>query len=307
MILGSGPNRIGQGIEFDYCCCHASSPCSDAGFETIMVNCNPETVSTDYDTSRSPLFRAAHVRRRDEHRRCRKAGRRDRAVRRPDAFESGDRLHEAGVPIIGTSPDSIDLAEDRKRFGALLDRAENSMPENGTCYFGGRGESGCRTRSVIRCWCGRAYVLGGRAMAIVYDEESLDDYMRSAVDASPEKPILIDKFLERAAEFDVDALADETACVIAGIQEHIEEAGIHSGDSSSVLPPQKIAVEHLGNDAALHANAGQGSECQGADEYSVCDQGRPRLCARGEPARVAHRAVCFQSDRRADARRSPRW
>jgi carbamoyl-phosphate synthase large subunit len=244
MILGSGPNRIGQGIEFDYCCCHASFALREAGFETIMVNCNPETVSTDYDTS-------------------------DRLYFEPLTFEDvmnivdvenpegvivqfggqtplnlAMRLHKAGVPIIGTSPDSIDLAEDRKRFGALLRDLGIPQPDNGMAA----------TSEEAREIAGRigypvlvrpSYVLGGRAMAIVYDEESLDEYVRNAVGFTPDRPVLIDKFLEQAAEFDVDALADETACVIAGIQEHIEEAGIHSGDSSCVLPPLRIDEEHL--------------------------------------------------------------
>jgi carbamoyl-phosphate synthase large subunit len=244
MILGSGPNRIGQGIEFDYCCCHASFALSDAGFETIMVNCNPETVSTDYDTS-------------------------DRLYFEPLTFEDvmniveienpegvivqfggqtplnlADRLHNAGVPIIGTSPDSIDLAEDRKRFSALLKELNIPQPANGTAVSGEEAKEIAKKIGypvVVR----PSFVLGGRAMAIVYDEQTLDEYMRSAVDASPEKPILIDKFLERAVEIDVDELADASGVVVAGIQEHIEEAGIHSGDSSSVLPAQKIAEEHL--------------------------------------------------------------
>ncbi|HEX8736862.1 MAG TPA: carbamoyl-phosphate synthase large subunit [Pyrinomonadaceae bacterium] len=244
MILGSGPNRIGQGIEFDYCCCHASFALRDADFETIMVNCNPETVSTDYDTS-------------------------DRLYFEPLTFEDvmnivetekpegvivqfggqtplnlADRLHNAGVPIIGTSPDSIDLAEDRKRFSALLKELNIPQPENGTATSPEEAKE-CAAQIGYPIIVRPSFVLGGRAMAIVYDEQTLDEYMRTAVDASPEKPILIDKFLERAVEIDVDALADETACIIAGIQEHIEEAGIHSGDSSSVLPAQKIAAEHL--------------------------------------------------------------
>jgi carbamoyl-phosphate synthase large subunit len=244
MILGSGPNRIGQGIEFDYCCVHASYALHDAGFETIMVNCNPETVSTDYDTS-------------------------DRLYFEPLTFEDvmnivdvekpngvivqfggqtplnlAMRLHEAGVPIIGTSPDSIDLAEDRKRFGALLDELGIPQPENGTAVSI-EGARLIAERIGYPVLVRPSYVLGGRAMAIVYDEETLDDYMRNAVDFSNERPVLIDKFLEQAAEFDVDALADETTCVIAGIQEHIEEAGIHSGDSSCVLPPVRIEAEHL--------------------------------------------------------------
>ncbi len=244
MILGSGPNRIGQGIEFDYCCCHASFALRDAGFETIMVNCNPETVSTDYDTS-------------------------DRLYFEPLTFEDvmnivdkerpegvivqfggqtplnlASRLYEAGVPIIGTSPDSIDLAEDRKRFSTLISELKIPQPANGTAVSAAEAKKIADEIGypvVVR----PSFVLGGRAMAIVYDESTLDAYMRDAVDASPEKPILIDKFLERAIELDVDALVDDTACVVAGIQEHIEEAGIHSGDSSSVLPPQKVAEEHL--------------------------------------------------------------
>jgi carbamoyl-phosphate synthase large subunit len=244
MILGSGPNRIGQGIEFDYCCCHAAFALRAAGFETIMVNCNPETVSTDYDTS-------------------------DRLYFEPLTFEDvmnvidvehpegvivqfggqtplnlAMRLQDAGVPIIGTSPDSIDLAEDRKRFGALLTKLGIPQPENGMAASGEEAKGIARAIGypiLVR----PSYVLGGRAMAIIYDEESLDEYVRTAVDFSPDRPVLIDKFLERAAEFDVDALADEETCIVAGIQEHIEEAGIHSGDSSCVLPPVVIEPEHL--------------------------------------------------------------
>ncbi|HBB94542.1 MAG TPA: carbamoyl-phosphate synthase large subunit, partial [Blastocatellia bacterium] len=213
-------------------------------FETIMVNCNPETVSTDYDTS-------------------------DRLYFEPLTFEDvmnivdvekptgvivqfggqtplnlAMRLHESGVPIIGTSPDSIDLAEDRKRFGALLNELGIPQPENGTATsIEGAREAANRIGYPVLVR--PSYVLGGRAMAIVYDENTLDDYMRTAVDFSHDRPVLIDKFLEQAPEFDVDALADDSACVIAGIQEHIEEAGIHSGDSSCVLPPVRIAEEHL--------------------------------------------------------------
>jgi carbamoyl-phosphate synthase large subunit len=244
MILGSGPNRIGQGIEFDYCCCHASFALRDAEFETIMVNCNPETVSTDYDTSDRLYFEPLTF----------EDVMNIVDVEKPDGvivqfggqtpLNLADRLHAAGVPIIGTSPDSIDLAEDRKRFGALLEKLNIPCPDNSSVTSAEEAKAVANTIGypiVLR----PSFVLGGRAMAIVYDDQSLDEYMRSAVDASPEKPILIDKFLERAAEIDVDALADETTVVIAGIQEHIEEAGIHSGDSSSVLPPQKIAPEHL--------------------------------------------------------------
>jgi carbamoyl-phosphate synthase large subunit len=244
MILGSGPNRIGQGIEFDYCCCHASFALREADFETIMVNCNPETVSTDYDTSDRLYFEPLTFE--DVMNIVEKEN--------PDGvivqfggqtpLNLADRLHQAGVPIIGTSPDSIDLAEDRKRFSALLEELNIPQPPNGTAVSPEEAREIAEKIGypvVVR----PSFVLGGRAMAIVYDEPTLDEYMRTAVDASPEKPILIDKFLERAVEIDVDALADETAVVVAGIQEHIEEAGIHSGDSSSVLPAPKIAPEHI--------------------------------------------------------------
>ncbi|HEX7176086.1 MAG TPA: carbamoyl-phosphate synthase large subunit [Pyrinomonadaceae bacterium] len=244
MILGSGPNRIGQGIEFDYCCCHASFALREAGFETIMVNCNPETVSTDYDTSDRLYFEPLTF----------EDVMNIVDVERPEGIivQFGGqtplnlalRLSEAGAPIIGTSPDSIDLAEDRKRFGALLSELGIPQPEAGTATSPEEAKE-CAARIGYPVLVRPSYVLGGRAMAIVYDERSLDDYMRTAVDASPEKPVLIDKFLERAAEFDVDALADETAVVVAAIQEHIEEAGIHSGDSSCVLPPVRIAPEHV--------------------------------------------------------------
>ncbi|HEY0376785.1 MAG TPA: carbamoyl-phosphate synthase large subunit [Pyrinomonadaceae bacterium] len=244
MILGSGPNRIGQGIEFDYCCCHASFALRDAGFETIMVNCNPETVSTDYDTSDRLYFEPLTF----------EDVMNIVDVERPEGvivqfggqtpLNLALRLSAAGVPIIGTSPDSIDLAEDRKRFGALLAELGIPQPENGTAVSPDEAKK-CAARIGYPVLVRPSYVLGGRAMAIVYDEASLDEYMRTAVDASPERPVLIDKFLERAAEFDVDALADETACVVAGIQEHIEEAGIHSGDSSCVLPPVRIDPDHL--------------------------------------------------------------
>ncbi|HET7285993.1 MAG TPA: carbamoyl-phosphate synthase large subunit, partial [Pyrinomonadaceae bacterium] len=244
MILGSGPNRIGQGIEFDYCCCHASFALHEAGFETIMVNCNPETVSTDYDTS-------------------------DRLYFEPLTFEDvmnivdvekpegvivqfggqtplnlAMRLHHAGVKVIGTSPDSIDLAEDRKRFGALLKELGIPQPENGMAASVEEARD-VAARIGYPVLVRPSYVLGGRAMAIVYDQETLETYVRNAVGFTPDRPVLIDRFLEHSAEFDVDALADDTACVIAGIQEHIEEAGIHSGDSSCVLPPVRIDPEHL--------------------------------------------------------------
>jgi carbamoyl-phosphate synthase large subunit len=244
MILGSGPNRIGQGIEFDYCCCHAAFALREAGYETIMVNCNPETVSTDYDTSDRLYFEPLTF----------EDVMNIVDVEKPDGVivQFGGQtplnlamsLHRAGAPIMGTSPDSIDLAEDRKRFGALLVELAIPQPENGLAATAAEARAIAR-RIGYPVLVRPSYVLGGRAMAIVYDEDSLDHYVGAAVGITPERPVLIDKFLERAAEFDVDALADESACVIAGVQEHIEEAGIHSGDSSCVLPAVRIDPEHI--------------------------------------------------------------
>ncbi len=239
IVLGSGPNRIGQGIEFDYCCCHASFALKEAGFETIMVNCNPETVSTDYDTSDRLYFEPLTFEDVMEI----------VAVEKPDGvivqfggqtpLNLALKLQEAGVPIIGTSPERIDLAEDRKRFGQLLAELEIPQPQNGTamCLEDARAVA---TEIGYPVLVRPSYVLGGRAMSIVYDQASLDDYMTSAVEASPEHPVLIDKFLENAFEYDVDALCDGEQVIIAGVMEHIEEAGIHSGDSTCILPPIMI-------------------------------------------------------------------
>jgi carbamoyl-phosphate synthase large subunit len=241
MILGSGPNRIGQGIEFDYCCCHASFALQEFGYESIMVNCNPETVSTDYDTSDrlyfEPLTREEVLNIYD--------------VEKPDGVivQFGGQtplnlalpLKAAGVPIIGTDPADIDLAEDRKLFGKLLDDLGIPSPPNGTATS---AEEACAVarRLGYPVLVRPSYVLGGRAMVIAYDEETVRRYMREAVVFSQDRPVLIDRFLEDATEVDVDALADSQGSVlIAGIMEHIEEAGVHSGDSSCVLPPQGLS------------------------------------------------------------------
>jgi carbamoyl-phosphate synthase large subunit len=239
MILGGGPNRIGQGIEFDYCCVHASFALKELGYETIMVNSNPETVSTDYDTSDKLYFEpltyedVLHI----------------IDAEKPDGVivQFGGQtplnlavpLEKAGVKIIGTSPDNIDRAEDRKRFKVLLKKLGLIQPSNDTANS---VEEARRVAEeigypvVVR----PSYVLGGRAMEIVYDEDALEGFVRRAVEASSEHPILIDKFLEDAIEIDVDAVADGETCVIAGIMEHIEEAGIHSGDSACVTPPYSL-------------------------------------------------------------------
>ncbi len=236
MILGSGPNRIGQGIEFDYCCCHASFALQDFGVESIMVNCNPETVSTDYDTSDRLYFEPLTL---EEVLNIYDTEKPDGVIVQfggQTPLTLAIPLKNAGVPIIGTDPLNIDLAEDRKQFGKLLDDLKIPSPANGSATT---VEGACAiARSIGYPVLVRpSYVLGGRAMAIVYDEDSVRRYMLEAVTFSQERPVLIDRFLEDATEVDVDALCDMDGTVlIAGIMEHIEEAGVHSGDSSCVLP-----------------------------------------------------------------------
>jgi carbamoyl-phosphate synthase large subunit len=242
LILGGGPNRIGQGIEFDYCCCHASYALKEAGVESIMINCNPETVSTDYDTSDKLYFEPLTV---EDVMNIVDLEKPIGAIVQfggQTPLNISGELSNAGLNILGTSPDSIDIAEDRKRFQQMLHKLKLIQPENGTATSLEEARLVASRISypvVVR----PSYVLGGRAMEIVYDEKGLDDYMAKAVEASPERPILIDKFLEDAIEVDVDAIADGQTCVIGGIMEHIEEAGIHSGDSAMVLPPHTLAKD----------------------------------------------------------------
>jgi carbamoyl-phosphate synthase large subunit len=239
MILGGGPNRIGQGIEFDYCCCQAAFALKDAGFETIMVNSNPETVSTDYDTSDHLFFEPLTAE--DVLNIC------DRMKPKGLIVQFGGQtplnlakaLEAAGAPIIGTSVDSIDIAEDRERFQALVERLQLKQPANGIALDLQQAIHVAR-RIGYPVLVRPSYVLGGRAMEIVYDEEALRRYMVKALEASPDKPILIDKFLESAIEVDVDCLSDGTHTLIGGVMQHIEEAGIHSGDSACVIPPHSM-------------------------------------------------------------------
>jgi len=244
VILGGGPNRIGQGLEFDYCCCHAAFALAEAGYETIMVNCNPETVSTDYDTSDRLYFEPLT---------------REKVLDILDLESSKGRIHgvlvqfggqtplklsaaieRAGYPLLGTPADSIDLAEDRGRFGELLNRLRINCPRWGVARSAEEAfeiARGIGYPVLVR----PSYVLGGRAMEIVYSDGDLANYMRQAVQASPDHPVLIDEFLHNATEFDVDAVSDGKDVVIGGIMEHIEEAGVHSGDSSCSLPPVNVS------------------------------------------------------------------
>ncbi len=240
IILGGGPNRIGQGIEFDYCCVHAVFALREAGFETIMINCNPETVSTDYDTADRLYFEPLTL---------------------EDVLEIVDKeqpegvivqfggqtplrlavpLERAGVPILGTSPDAIDRAEDRERFEALLEKLGLARPPSGMARSSDEAER-VAERIGFPVLVRPSYVLGGRAMSIVHDVAALRDYMRFAVRASPEHPVLVDRFLADATEVDVDAICDGERVVIGGIMEHIEEAGVHSGDSACSIPPWSLA------------------------------------------------------------------
>ena len=240
VILGGGPNRIGQGIEFDYCCVHASFALKELGYETIMVNSNPETVSTDYDTSDKLYFEPLTLE--DVLNICDQEN--------PDGvivqfggqtpLNLAAALQERGVPIIGTSPRSIELAEDRKYFSALLDEIGLKQAEAGTAT---NEEEAVQVahRIGFPVLVRPSFVLGGRAMMIVYDEDELRTYMREAVDASPERPVLVDRFLQHAMEIDVDVIADGTTSVVGAIMQHVEPAGIHSGDSACMIPPNKVS------------------------------------------------------------------
>ncbi len=309
-MLGGGPNRIGQGIEFDYCCVHAAFALRENGFETIMVNCNPETVSTDYDTSDRLYFEPLTL---------------------EDVLEIVDKekpfgvivqfggqtplklardLEANGVPIIGTSPDSIDIAEDRERFQKLLQQLNLKQPPNRTA----RAEDEALRLAeeigyplVVR----PSYVLGGRAMEIVHDPRDLERYMREAVKVSNDSPVLLDRFLDDAIEVDVDCLCDGERVLIGGVMEHIEQAGVHSGDSACSLPPYSLPADADRRPARADRADGEGAQGRRPDERAVRDPeaGRPvdDLRARGEPARLAHGALRVQGHRHAAGEDRARW
>nr|AAW03322.1 hypothetical protein [Cystobacter fuscus] len=243
LILGSGPIRIGQGIEFDYCCVHAAFALREAGYETVMVNCNPETVSTDYDTSDRLYFEPLTIEDVLE------VSQREKPVGAIVQFGGQTPLRlsvpleKAGLPILGTSPDAIDRAEDRERFAQLIEKLGLTQPENGVARS---HEEAYRVAQRIGypVMVRPSYVLGGRAMEVVYDQQSLERYMREAVSASPEHPVLIDRFLKEAIEVDLDLVADRTGAVlVGGVLEHVEEAGVHSGDAACTLPPHSLSPD----------------------------------------------------------------
>jgi carbamoyl-phosphate synthase large subunit len=244
MVLGGGPNRIGQGIEFDYCCVHAAFALREEGLESVMVNCNPETVSTDYDTSNKLYFEPLTVedvlsiyeKEKPEGLICQFGGQ--------TPLNIAGELAAAGVPILGTSPDTIDLAEDRDRFRQMMQKLGIPQAESGMAStleealeIAGRIGYPLMVRP--------SYVLGGRGMEVVHDEEMLRQYVAAAVEVTPERPILIDKFLENAIEAEADAIADGTDAFVPAVMEHIELAGVHSGDSACVIPPISIPAKHL--------------------------------------------------------------
>ncbi|HDS05479.1 MAG TPA: carbamoyl-phosphate synthase large subunit, partial [Deltaproteobacteria bacterium] len=244
MVLGGGPNRIGQGIEFDYCCVHAAFALRDEGFESIMVNCNPETVSTDYDTSDKLYFEPLTVedvlsiyeKEKPEGVICQFGGQ--------TPLNIAADLAKAGVKIIGTSPETIDLAEDRDRFREMMEKLGIPMPQAG---MASNMEQALKVAAKIGypLMVRPSYVLGGRGMEVVHDEEMLKRYVDAAVGVTPERPILIDKFLENAIEAEADAISDGTDAFVPAVMEHIELAGVHSGDSACVIPPISIPARHI--------------------------------------------------------------
>jgi len=244
MVLGGGPNRIGQGIEFDYCCVHAAFAIRDEGLESIMVNCNPETVSTDYDTSDKLYFEPLTV---EDVLSIYEKEKPEGVIVQfggQTPLNIADELAKAGVKIIGTSPDAIDLAEDRDRFRKKMSKLGIPEPESGMASTLKEALK-VAERIGYPLMVRPSYVLGGRAMEVIHDEEMLRHYVAAAVDVSPERPILIDRFLENAIEAEADAISDGTDAFVPAVMEHIELAGIHSGDSACVIPPISIPAKHL--------------------------------------------------------------
>ncbi len=303
MVLGGGPNRIGQGIEFDYCCVHAALALREDGFETIMVNCNPETVSTDYDTSDRLYFEPLTLEDVLEIVHVEKPFGVIVQFGGQTPLKLARDLEANGVPIIGTTPDSIDVAEDRERFQKLLNRLKLKQPPNRTARSAQKALAVAEEIGyplVVR----PSYVLGGRAMEIVYQQSDLERYMREAVKVSNDSPVLLDRFLNDAIEVDVDAVSDGKQVVIGGVMEHIEQAGVHSGDSACSLPPFSLTPRNTGRTQAADRRNGARAQGRGADERAIRHTEKQRTGQRGlragsQSARLAHGAFRFQGDRRA--------
>ena len=303
MILGSGPNRIGQGIEFDYCCVHAAMTVRESGRDAVMVNCNPETVSTDYDTSDRLYFEPLTL---EDVLGIVEVEQPEGVIvqfggQTPLRLAAG--LEAAGVPLLGTQPEAIDLAEDRGRFGALLGRLGLKAPAYATAHSEEEALA-VAPRVGFPLLVRPSYVLGGRAMEIVYSLAGLEDYLLRVARGSHGREIFLDRFLENAVEVDVDAICDGEEVWIGGVMQHVEEAGIHSGDSACVLPPHSLGRE-MRDEIAEATRAARARARRGrADERAVRGARRRPLRDRGEPARVAHGAVRLARRR---ASRWPRW
>ena len=301
MILGGGPNRIGQGIEFDYCCVHAAFALKEDGFETLMVNSNPETVSTDYDTSDKLFFEpltledVLHIYEREK---CWGA---IAQFGGQTPLNLALALQKNGVNIIGTSPQSIEVAEDRKLFSAMLTRLKIPQPPNGLATNEAEALQAARQLGypvLVR----PSFVLGGRAMQIVYSDAELNHYMRFAVEASPERPVLVDKFLEDATEVDVDCIADcghfsdpaQGTIVIGGFLEHIEYAGVHSGDAAMVLPPHTLSKEVIETMRQYTHAMARELRVIGLMNVQYAVKGETVYVLEVNPASLAYGAVCQQ-------------
>ncbi len=298
IILGGGPNRIGQGIEFDYCCVHASMALKEGGFETIMVNCNPETVSTDYDISDRLYFEPLTFED------VMAIAEREKPVGVIVQFggqtplKLAVPLERAGVPILGTSPDAIDRAEDRERFNAMVARLGLRQPD-GVLARGLDDAIAGASKVGYPVLIRPSYVLGGRAMEVIPNEEELRRYVTQALQASERHPLLIDRYLQGAIEVDVDAIADGETVVVGGIMEHVEHAGIHSGDSACAIPPTTLSAAIQQELDRADQNAGARTRRDRADQYSVRDLWRRSFYPGSQSARVAHDSVRQQGDRRA--------
>ena len=270
MILGGGPNRIGQGIEFDYCCVHASLALKKLGFETIIVNCNPETVSTDYDTSDKLYFEpltledvlSIHDKEKPVGVIAQFGGQ--------TPLNLASQLKANGVHILGTTPETIDMAEDRDLFNEMMEKLGIPMPESGMAV---NVEEALEIAKRIGypLMVRPSYVLGGRGMEVVYDDDSLKQYMAAAVGVTPDRPILIDRFLNNAMECEADAISDGTNVFVPAVMEHIELAGIHSGDSACILPSKHIPMRHFRNNQRIYKENRERNECSWTYEHAICD------------------------------------